>query len=362
VPDIDQRDPDEVSQSLSGWLATKLQPGAAPAITDVNAPASNGFSNETILCTATWQEDGRSVVKPLVVRVAPTKHLLFLDAEFSLQYRVMKTLAEGGSGVPLPPLGWYEENPSWLGVPFFIMDHVEGLVPGDNLPYTMDGWVLEATADQRETMWWSGLEALTKVHQTDWRALGLDWLGDPTRGRPGLEQQLAYYREFLDWSSKGRPQPVTEAVWEWLIENRPEETGDVVLCWGDSRIGNIIWENFTPKAVLDWEMATLAQPELDLGWWLYFDRQFSEGLAVPRPAGFPSHEESIEWYAKAMGRPMQNVEYYEVFSGFRFAVIMCRLTDLLIDAGMLPADSDMGTNNLATQFTAQLLGLPSPAD
>jgi len=361
VPDIDQRDPETVASSLSGWLATKLPKGANPVIYDVNAPASNGFSNETILCTAAWRHDGEAVTRRLVVRVAPTKHLLFLDAEFSLQYRVMKTITEGGSGPPLPPLGFYEEDPSWMGVPFFTMDHVDGQVPADNLPYTMEGWVIEATAQEQERMWWSGLDALAQVHSCDWRGLGLDWLGDPGRGRPGLDQQLAYYREFLDWSSKGRPQPVTEAVWDWLVGHQPEEHGDVVLCWGDARIGNIIWDDFTPRAVLDWEMATLGQPELDLGWWLYFDRQFSEGLSMPRPPGFPSHEETIEYYSNLIGRPMQHLEYYEVFSGFRFAVIMCRLTDLLIEGGMLPADTDMGTNNLATQFTAQLLGLPSPA-
>jgi len=160
---------------------------------------------------------------------------------------------------------------------------------------------------------------------------------------------------------KRRPQPVTEAIWEWLIANRPDEDSDVVLCWGDSRVGNIIWDDFSPVAVLDWEMATLGQPELDLGWWLYFDRQFTEGLNVPRPPGFPTHEATVERYAELVGRPVRNLEYYEIFSGFRFAVIMCRLTDLLVESGQLPEDTDMGTNNLATQFTAQLLGLPSPA-
>jgi aminoglycoside phosphotransferase (APT) family kinase protein len=361
VPDIDQRDPAEVCDSLSRWLATKLPAGSDPTVCNVNAPASNGFSNETILCTATWREGGEPADHRLVVRIAPTKHLLFLDADFSLQYRVMKTLADGGAGMPLPPLGWYEEDPSWMGVPFFIMDHVDGRVPADNLPYTMEGWVIEATPQEQEQMWWSGLDALAEVHRTDWRGLGLDWLGDPDRGKPGLDQQLTYYREFLDWSSKGRPQPVAEASWEWLVEHRPAEEGDVVLCWGDSRIGNIIWDDFRPRAVLDWEMATLGQCELDLGWWLYFDRQFTEGLSLPRPAGFPSREATIERYSELMGRPMEHLEYYEIFAGFRFAVIMCRLTDLLVESGQLPADTDMGTNNLATQFTAQLLGLPSPA-
>jgi aminoglycoside phosphotransferase (APT) family kinase protein len=361
VPDIDQRDPAEVAGALSAWLNSRLPAGAEPEVYEVEAPATNGFSNETILCRARWQADGGPVERRLVFRVAPTKHLLFLDAHFDTQYRVMKTLQDAGSKVPLPPLGLYEEDPRWLGVPFFTMDHVEGRVPADNLPYTMDGWVLEASDAERETMWWSGLEAMAEVHRTDWRALGLEWLVPGGRDACGLSHQLAYYRAFLDWSAGDRPQPTTEAAWRWLVDNRPDESGDPVLCWGDARLGNVIWEDFRPSAVLDWEMATLAQPELDLGWWLYFDRQFSEGLNVARPTGFPTREESIERYSELLGRPMRNVEYYEVFSGFRFAVIMVRLADLLVNSDLLPMDSDMGTNNLATQFTAQLLGLPAPS-
>jgi aminoglycoside phosphotransferase (APT) family kinase protein len=112
-------------------------------------------------------------------------------------------------------------------------------------------------------------------------------------------------------------------------------------------------------------MASLAQPELDLGWWLYFDRQFSEGLGslgidVPRPAGFPSHEETIERYSELLGRPMRDLFYYEVFSGFRFAVVMHRLSDLLAESQAVPQEEDMATNNLATQFLATLLDLDPP--
>ena len=120
-----------------------------------------------------------------------------------------------------------------------------------------------------------------------------------------------------------------ESTWQWLVEHRPAEDGDVVISWGDSRIGNIIWDDFRCAAVVDWEMASLAQPELDLGWWLYFDRQFSEGLGVPRPAGFGSHEDTIARYSELMGRPMRDIFYYEIFSGFRFAVVMYRLSELV---------------------------------
>ena len=241
MPDIAQRDPAEVASVLTRWLATKVAEETKPEVFDVQAPASNGFSNETILCRTRTSANGGSTEKRLVVRVAPTKHLLFMDAEFDTQYRVMRTLADGATGIPLPPLGWYEEDPQYLGVPFFIMDHVEGQVPSDNLPYTLDGWVIEATPEQQRTMWWSGIDALAAVHRTDWRALGLDWLGDPRRGRPGIEQQMSYYREFLDWAAKGSPQPTLEATWKWLVDHQPAEEGDVVISWGDSRIGNIIW-------------------------------------------------------------------------------------------------------------------------
>ena len=185
---------------LTRWLSTKTDDGAGPEVFDVQAPASNGFSNETILCR-TRTPDGEE--RRLVVRVAPTKHLLFMDAEFSTQYRVMKALADGGSSVPLPPLGHYETDPQYLGVPFFTMEHVEGLVPPDNIPYTMEGWVIEATPEQQERLWWSGIDALAAVHKTDWRAAGLEWLDMPARGKPGIVQQMSYYRDYLDWSAKG---------------------------------------------------------------------------------------------------------------------------------------------------------------
>jgi aminoglycoside phosphotransferase (APT) family kinase protein len=357
VPDLNDRDPDQVAAVLTRWLATRAEGGPGLEVFDVQAPASNGFSNETILCR-TRSADGEE--RRLVVRVAPTKHLLFLDAEFSTQYRAMRALADGGAGVPLPPLGLYEEDPQYLGVPFFTMDHVEGLVPSDNLPYTLEGWVIEATPEQQERMWWSGIDALATVHRADWRRLGLGWLDNPSRGKPGLDQQLSYYRDFLDWTTGGVKVPVIESTWQWLVDHRPAEDGEVVLSWGDSRIGNIIWDDFRCAAVLDWEMASLAQPELDLGWWLYFDRQFSEGLSVPRPAGFGSREDTIERYSELMGRPMRDIFYYEIFSGFRFAIVMYRLSVLLFGRTDLGQEDDMATNNIATQFLAKLLDLEPP--
>jgi aminoglycoside phosphotransferase (APT) family kinase protein len=105
-------------------------------------------------------------------------------------------------------------------------------------------------------------------------------------------------------------------------------------------------------------MASLGQPEMDLGWWLYFDRQFSEGLGVPRPAGFGSHEDTITRYSELMGREMKDIFFYEIFSGFRFAVVMYRLSKLVFADQLM--DDAMATDNIATQLLAKMLDLEPP--
>ena len=106
-------------------------------------------------------------------------------------------------------------------------------------------------------MWWSGIEALAAVHRTDWRALGLDWLGNPGRGKPGHRAADVVLPGVPRLGHPGREVPVIESTWQWLVEHQPAEEGEVVLSWGDSRIGNIIWDDFRCAAVVDWEMASL---------------------------------------------------------------------------------------------------------
>lgn len=357
MPDLANRDPHFLRTSLSAWFEKELGAAANPEVLEVHAPGSNGFSNETILATVAWDTDGLRSEHRKVFRVHPTSHTLFLDANFSTQYLAMSAVRDSGAAIAIPTLGPFETDPTYLGVPFFTMDHVEGLVPADNLPYTMDleGWVLQASDEERARMWWSGVETLATVARIDHRALDLGFLDRPAYGPAGLGQHLGYYRAYLDSTKPNGEVPEAERLWDWLIEHRPAEEGELVLSWGDARLGNIIWQDFRPAAVLDWEMASLAPAELDLGWWLYFNRQFTEGLGIPALGGFGSRGETIARYEDLLGRSMGDVAYYEVFAGFRFAVIMARLSDLLVDAGVLPADSDMRRNNLATQFTTQLL-------
>jgi aminoglycoside phosphotransferase (APT) family kinase protein len=358
MPVPQQRDLEVARHALTAWLRDRLDADDV-RLSDITGPAFTGFSNETLLFDAEWTAQGEPHRQGMVARVKPTGYTIFLEAGFEEQYRVMEALGHH-SDVLVPPVIGYESDESVLGAPFFVMEKIDGRIPEDSPPYHTEGWVTGIAPDDRETMWWSGIEQMAQVHRLDWRALGLDFLDVAARGKAGIEQQLDYYGEYLDWAAEGRPQPVTEAALEWLRANRPQPDGPTGLCWGDSRIGNMIFDDHRCVAVLDWEMVTLGPWEQDLAWWLFLDRHHSDGVGVARLEGFPTHEETVARYEQLMRRPAQHLDYYEVFAGFRFAVVMIRVIAMAVAFELLPSDTDMGTNNIVTTLLARQLGLPSP--
>jgi aminoglycoside phosphotransferase (APT) family kinase protein len=357
VPVPAQRDLEEARATIGAWLADKLGTPSVE-VSEITAPSLTGFSSETLLLDATWRTRGAWRTEGYVVRVAPTGYQLFFEPDFETQFHVMRAL--GGSDVAVPPTHWYEADVSVLGAPFFAMGKVDGRVPSDNPPYTMEGWLLETTPAEQEAVWWAGVDAMAAVHRQDWRALGLDGLDRSEHGKAGIDQQLGYYRAYLEWAARGKPQPTTEAGLAWLEANRPDDDDRVGLCWGDARIGNIIFAEGRAAAVLDWEMVTLGNPVQDLSWYLFLDRHHSEGLDTPRLPGFASREETIARYERLSGLSTEHVDYYEVFAAFRFSVIMIRLAQMIVEYGFLEADSDFETNNTPTQLLAKMLDLPAP--
>lgn len=342
-----QRDPETTKKQLAEWLATR-DGVDDPEVLYVDIPTTTGWSNETLLFTARW--DGTE--HHLVARVEPTAHTVFLEANFESQYRVMKALAEG-TDVPMPALHWFEPDRAWLGGAFWIMDRVDGDVPQDNPPYTMDGWVLQSPPEDQARLWWSGVDAMARVHRADWRALGLGFLDDPGRGPTGIGQQLAYYAEYLEWAEGGSVNPTARRGLGWLRANQPP-AGDVALCWGDARISNQMFRDHRVVAVLDWEMVALGDPQQDLAWWLVLDRLFSEGLGVARVPGFPSDAETVARWEDLTGRTADALGWYEVFALFRFTVIMTRLGKLWAELGLAPND-DMATDNFVANHLARVL-------
>jgi len=267
----------------------------------------------------------------------------------------------------VPPVRWFEADESYLGAPFFVMSHVDGRVPADTPPYTQDGWLLtEASPAERRTLVESGLGALVQIHAVDWRDLGLEQLSKPQYGRLGFEQQLRYYEAAFDWAEReaGFPAPaVPRAALEWVQAHAPADDPEITLCWGDARINNQLFgPDYRVAAVLDWEMVTLADPMMDLAWWLFLDRHFHEGMQAARMEGFPTREEMVAFYERASGRTAQDLDFYERFAGLRFAVVMMRIATLVYQFGLMPKEGAvlMSENNAVTHVLADLLGLPAP--
>jgi aminoglycoside phosphotransferase (APT) family kinase protein len=136
----------------------------------------------------------------------------------------------------------------------------------------------------------------------------------------------------------------------------------VRLCWGDARIGNMIFDDFRCVAVLDWEMVTLGNPVKDLAWFLFLDHHHSGGIDAPRLEGFPHREETIERWEERTGLSARHVAYYETYAAFRFSVIMIRLAQQLQHYGFLPADATLEVDNIPSRLLARRLDLPPPCE
>ncbi len=364
MPIPEQRDLEATRGVLAPWFAAQYR-WRDVEVGPIQGPALTGFSNETLLMdvTATWA-DGRRRTQGLVVRVQPTAHTVFLESDFEWQYRVLEILGTR-TALPVPVVRSFEADPAVLGAPFFVMDRIDGArVPADSPPYTSAGWVRDdCTPEQRRALVTNGLDALAAIHAVDWHGLGLGFLDKPQYGARGFEQQLRYYEASFTWAARGEEQPTVGAALEWVRANAPGMDPEVTLCWGDARINNQLFDDACEVvAVLDWEMVTLADPMLDLGWWLFLDRHFHEGLRCERLPGFPTREEMVAHYEAASGRTARDLHFYEVFAGVRFGVVMMQIKNLLVEFELLPPESDMGRNNAVTHCLADLLDLPSPGD
>jgi aminoglycoside phosphotransferase (APT) family kinase protein len=239
------------------------------------------------------------------------------------------------------------------------MQKVEGRPPPDLPPFTTIGWVLESTPAEQAAMYAKSIEMLARVHRLDADRLDLGFLRTGETATGFGDQFLATERWFR-WAADGEPQPVLDATLEWLQLHRPQQPPAEGLNWGDARVGNMLYDGFDPVAVLDWEMAAIGPGEVDLGWWLFLNRFHAEGMGVPSLPGFPDDATSVEMYADALGRPAQDVFYYDVLGGFRFSIIVLRASRRLMLDGKLPPDSRYGQANGSTTLLAKMLDLPTP--
>jgi aminoglycoside phosphotransferase (APT) family kinase protein len=328
-----ERDPQDVARTLGSWFE-QVRGVTGVEVANVRIPGSTGFSNETILFDASWSEAGARQSSELVARIAPSSYRVFPDDTFELQFQVMDDLAP--SPVPTAAVHWLERDAQWFGQPFWIMERVHGDIPTDTPPYACAGWLADATVGEQARAWTSGIEAMAAIHN-----LPLDQLPGATehliRATDPTLAEIERYERFLAWAEDGVPHELARDALQWLRKQQPPAPGlGPTLAWGDARLSNLVYRDFEVVAVLDWEMATIGDPLLDLGWWIFCDDTLTTGVGFERLPGFePAAATATRWSALT-GRSTDALDYYLVFAGLRFTVIMLRMGKLLVEMGLVP--------------------------
>ncbi len=327
-PPEEARDTRRLAASLCRWLDSKLENGRNLTISAFER-SSTGYSNETYYLQAEWETDKGSVSEKLVVRLKPTRDGIYPEYDFARQVKLLRALHER-TDIPVVEIRWYEEDPAVIGTEFYVMKWETGRAPNDTPPlHSPEGWFAELMPQQRGAICRSTLDRLIDIHDVDIVRTRLDFLDRPEFGQTGADQQLGYYRRAYHWAYDGSPQPDMERALDWLTRNRPaEET--VALCWGDSRPGNILVRDNSCALVLDWEMATIGAPALDLSHWFYSDDTMGPQLGFPLLEGYMTPTEMVEYYESQSGRELTNLPYYMVFSGFRMAVVFKRMSAITL--------------------------------
>jgi aminoglycoside phosphotransferase (APT) family kinase protein len=333
-------------ERLEDWLSTRAVPGTKPRVSGLVSPSGTGMSTETVLFDAEWTEESGVRRERLVARIPPdpADMPVFPTYDLPRQFKVM-TLVRQHTDVPVPEPLWLENDPCVVGQPFMVMRRVEGEVPPDNPLYPFGGnWLFDATAAEQSRLQESTIAAIARLHEAP--AGEFAFLQDGVAGDTSLRR--LYQKEVLDyyaWVAEDVRSPLLERSLRWLEDRWPSDTGETVLSWGDARIGNVMYRDFEPAAVLDWEMASVGPREVDLAWFQFF-HEFFHGVAVKLGmagmAGFMRRDDVVASYEQLTGHTCRDMDWYGLFAATRFAINALRvgLRSIHFGESTMPGDVD----------------------
>jgi aminoglycoside phosphotransferase (APT) family kinase protein len=273
---------------------------------------SGGRSNLTYLVRDSSHE--------WVLRRPPLGHVLPTAHDMAREYKVLRALEP--TDVPVPRALAFCDDVAVNGAPFYVMENVDGVIlrtPADLEPLTKD----DARRCSEELV-----DVMARIHAVDYHAVGLDDFGRPDGY---LERQVRRWNKQWE-ASKEAGCPDTPAIDELArrLRNALPESGPATIVHGDYRLDNTMLDPKDPGrivAVLDWEMATLGDPLADLGLFLlYWGRSEAQvvatGAVISAEAGFLSREDVIDLYATRSGRPLDQLDWYEMFASYKLAIIV----------------------------------------
>jgi aminoglycoside phosphotransferase (APT) family kinase protein len=316
------RDGEELDRdALAAWLrahTTLLGPAGSGAeqVTVLQFPS--GYSNLTYLLKLGDKE--------AVLRRPPFGNTVKSGHDMGREYTVLSKLAPVYRLAPRPLA--YCDDAAVIGAPFYLMERRHGIIIRRKPPKGMP--MNEATA---RSLAFALIDGLADLHKIDWRGIGLGELGKP-EGYAG--------RQIEGWTrrweqAKTDDNPKLDAVAAWLAARLPADAdSNPALIHNDYKYDNVLldvavsgWDHVHVNAVLDWEMATIGSPRMDLGTTLGYwveagDDPRIQGLAFgpTNVPGSPTRAQLVDRYQERSGISVGNADYYRVFGLFKIAVIL----------------------------------------
>jgi aminoglycoside phosphotransferase (APT) family kinase protein len=259
------------------------------------------------------RDDGSRFVlrRPPRPPLPPTAHDVVRESRLQL--------ALAPVGIRVPNIRAVCEDESLLGVPFYVMDYIDGHVPTTDLPLPLDG-----DPDGRRRLGEDLVDTLVEIHAADVTQPAL-----AAFARPGNYNERQVRRFSQLWEiNQTRELPTVVEIGTWLAANVPEQLPATVV-HGDYRLGNMIVTHERPDriaAVLDWEMGTIGDPRADVG---YLVATYSEPGGRSNPLGtspvtaregFPSRGDLVARYADRSGRSLEPLAWFEALALWKAAV------------------------------------------
>jgi aminoglycoside phosphotransferase (APT) family kinase protein len=296
-------------KALQSWVR---RIGLGETVTDVE-PLTGGSQNIVVrLCV-----DGQ----PMVLRRPPEHPRPTSDNTMRREIAVLTTLA--GTTVPHPALIAGCDDLDVLGVVFYLMEAVDGFNPGTEVDpaYARD-------AGMRHRVGLSYTASLAKLGAVPWEGSALAAIRRPgsflARQVPQFMRLLESYRHehYVPESF-----PSVGMLAEWLESHRPPDTEPGIM-HGDCHLNNVLLRRDTPElaAFIDWEMCTVGDPLLDLGWllvcWPDGPNPINAGAELAALGGMASRTELLDAYRQAGGRPTDRLEWYVAMACFKLAIVI----------------------------------------
>ncbi|CAN3128144.1 phosphotransferase family protein [Mycobacterium sp. smrl_JER01] len=305
--DVTLTDTDQ--DALRNWVRAS---GIGKAVTDVE-PLTGGSQNIVVRLRV----DG----EPMVLRRPPPHPRPTSDNTMRREIAVLRTLK--GSAVPHPELIAGCEDLDVLGVVFYLMQSVDGFNPGTEVD---PAYVRDAGMRRR----------VGQSYAASLGALGtVNWEGSPLAAlkRPGsfLARQVPQFLRLLDSyrHENYAPEsfPSVHVLADWLDSHRPDDAEPAIM-HGDCHLNNVLLRRQTPElaAFIDWEMCTIGDPLLDLGWmlvcWPEGPNPIGAGSELAALGGLATRGELLEAYLGAGGRPTSQLDWYVAMACFKLAIVI----------------------------------------